>query len=57
MGLRKEHVRVSSWLRLYLIALALLNLWISYTIRAEHPVQATVNAAMAAVLLVVLAVS
>ena len=45
------------WFRFFLLALALLNLWVSYEVWFRNPVLATLNVVMAAVLLLVLVVS
>ncbi len=45
----------SGWQRLFLFALALLNLWVSYVIFSVRPLLASVNAGMAAILLLLLA--
>ncbi len=42
-----DHQRIVS---VFFLALAALNGWISYTIYSQHPVMATANAAMAAIL-------
>jgi zinc transporter ZupT len=42
--------------RVFLAVLGVLNLWVSYVIRAAHPVLAAVNAVMAAALLLALLV-
>ncbi len=44
----------SGWQRLFLFALALLNLWVSYVIFRDRPILALANGAMAAALLILL---
>ncbi len=53
----KGRILATGWVRFFLLALALLNLVVSYVIHAEHPVLAGINAMMALVLVVVLGLS
>ena len=51
------HPWPGGWFRFFLLALALLNLWVSYEVWFRNPVLATLNVIMAAILLLVLAAS
>lgn len=53
----RPRMQLAGWFRFFLLALALLNLVISYVTWAEHPILAGTNAIMAVVLLVVLGLS